>query len=153
MRQSVAVVLGICLLLPCFLWARPAGLREDGKPYGVLIINDKKALAREIGNALRQEGFLVAGYADDGPSGVNRYRELKPRPDLVLIAVRMTPMDGATTLAKLRGIDRTVKALVTCVATDEGLAKKAVLLGAADYLVLPMERSDLLEKIMAVLRR
>jgi DNA-binding response OmpR family regulator len=152
-RKSLAVLLGLTLLAPCLLRARPAGLREDGKPYSILIINDRKALAREVGGALIKEGFTVAGYADGGWAGVNRYRDLRPRPDLVLIAVRMAPMDGATTLAKLRGIDGPVKTLMTCVAADEGLAKDAFLLGASDYLILPAERSLLLEKILTILRR
>lgn len=153
MRRILIAAMGLCLLLPDALAAKPAGRKADGTSYRILIVNDKKLLAREIGRALVQEGFDVVGYADDGPEGVSRYRDLKPRPDLVLLAVRMEPMDGVTTMGRLRRIDGKVKTLVTCVAADEALAKNAFLLGASDYLILPAERSLILEKIAAILER
>lgn len=152
MRKILVPAVLLCLLASVPLAAQ-AGRKPGGGSYGILIVNDKKALARELGNALVKEGFTVAAYCDDGPQGVSRYRDLRPRPDLVLLAVRMERMDGITALGRMRKIDGKVKALVTCVAADEELAKKAVLLGAADYLVLPAERSLILEKIAAILAR
>ncbi len=57
---------------------KPEGLREDGKAFRVLIVDDSMFVTKQIGQILTSEGFEVAATAADGLEGLEKYKELYP---------------------------------------------------------------------------
>ncbi len=78
--------------------SRPQGLKEDGSPYRVLIVDDSLFVVKQISQILSSEGFEIIGTAADGEEGVQKYRELSPRVDIVTMDITMPKMDGVTAL-------------------------------------------------------
>ncbi|MFQ3547521.1 MAG: response regulator, partial [Termitinemataceae bacterium] len=60
----------------------PDGLKPDGTPYRVLVVDDSMFVAKQIGQILTSEGYEVAATAADGEEGVEKYKELFPNIDL-----------------------------------------------------------------------
>jgi two-component system chemotaxis response regulator CheY len=132
---------------------RPEGLKEDGSPYRVLIVDDSMFVAKQISQILMTEGFEVVGTAGDGEEGVEKYKELSPKVDLVTMDITMPKMDGVTALQKIIEFDKNAKIIVISALGKQELVKKALLAGAKNYIVKPLDRNKVLERVLGVLRK
>lgn len=129
------------------------GIRPDGKPYGVLIVDDSLFVIKQLTQILTSEGFAVIDTAMDGEEGVRKYEKLRDQVDLVTMDVSMPKLDGITALERILKIDP--KALVVMISAlgKQDLVKDALLKGAKSYIVKPLERDKVLERICATVRR
>ena len=57
---------------------KPEGLKPEGTPYRVLIVDDSMFIAKQLGQILTSEGFDVIATAGDGLAGIEKYKELSP---------------------------------------------------------------------------
>lgn len=132
---------------------RPDGQKDDGKPYRVLIVDDSMFVTKQLGQILTSEGFEIAGTASDGEAGVEKYKELYPNVDLVTMDITMPKMDGVTALEKIIEFDKNARIIMVSALGKQDLVKKSLLLGAKNYIVKPLDRKKVLERIMTVLKR
>ena len=109
----------------------------------VLIIDDDAAGCELIGRMLARQGLHVES-ATNGADGLRRARELKP--SLILLDVLMPTTDGWSVLARLKADPLLAPIPVIMISVTEqqtiGFA-----LGAADYLVKPVQNESLLKAI------
>ncbi|MBN1616388.1 MAG: response regulator [Spirochaetales bacterium] len=129
----------------------PEGLKADGTPYRVLVVDDSMFVAKQIGQILTSEGYEVVTTATDGLDGVEKYKELCPNIDLVTMDITMPKMDGITALEQIMAFDKNAKIVMISALGKEELVKKALLLGAKNYIVKPLDRKKVLERISTVL--
>lgn len=129
----------------------PEGLKADGVPYRVLVVDDSMFVAKQIGQILTSEGYEVVSTATDGLDGVEKYKELCPNIDLVTMDITMPKMDGITALEQIMAFDKNAKVVMISALGKEELVKKALLLGAKNYIVKPLDRKKVLERISSVL--
>jgi two-component system chemotaxis response regulator CheY len=132
---------------------RPEGLKEDGTPYKVLIIDDSMFVTKQISQILTSEGFEIVGTAVDGVSGIEKYKELYPNIDLVTMDITMPNMDGVTSLEKIIEFDKDAKVIMISALGKQDLVKKSLLLGAKNYIVKPLDRNKVLERVISTLRK
>jgi signal transduction histidine kinase/CheY-like chemotaxis protein len=105
----------------------------------VLIIDDDPTVQDVIGRYLERHGFSVA-KADGGREGLRKVREL--RPAAVTLDVMMPDLDGWTVLAAIKG-DPTLAGTPVVLMTIVDEKNRGYALGAADYLVKPVDREKL----------
>ncbi|HNQ96536.1 MAG TPA: response regulator [Treponemataceae bacterium] len=129
----------------------PEGLKADGTPYRVLVVDDSMFVAKQIGQILTSEGYEIVTTATDGLDGVEKYKELCPNIDLVTMDITMPKMDGITALEQIMAFDKNAKIVMISALGKEELVKKALLLGAKNYIVKPLDRKKVLERISTVL--
>lgn len=129
----------------------PEGLKADGSPFKVLVVDDSMFVAKQIGQILTSEGYEVVSTASDGLDGVEKYKELCPNVDLVTMDITMPKMDGITALEQIMAFDKNAKVVMISALGKEELVKKALLLGAKNYIVKPLDRKKVLERISSVL--
>lgn len=129
----------------------PEGLKPDGTPYKILVVDDSMFVAKQIGQILASEGYEVVGTAGDGFEGVEKYKEMCPNVDLVTMDITMPKMDGITALEQIIAFDKNAKVVMISALGKEELVKKALLLGAKNYIVKPLDRKKVLERISSVL--
>lgn len=132
---------------------KPDGLKEDGTPYRVLIVDDSLFVTKQISQILTSEGFDVVGSAGDGEEGFERYKELYPNVDLVTMDITMPKMDGVTALEKIIAFDKEAKVIMVSALGKQDLVKKSLLLGAKNYIVKPLDRKKVLERIVMALKK
>ncbi len=131
---------------------RPAsGTREDGSPYRVLVVDDSMFVTKQIGQILTSEGFEVVATAADGQEGLDKYKELYPNVDLVTMDITMPKKDGVSALEEIMEFDKKARVVMISALGKQDLVKKSLLLGAKNYIVKPLDRAKVLERIISSL--
>ena len=130
------------------LLARSAPAPRAPAPAGatavVLVVDDDPTVRDMTERFLTREGFSVV-TADGGREGLRLTRELHPA--AITLDVIMPDLDGWTVLAAIKG-DPTLADIPVILMTIMDERNRGYSLGAADYLVKPVDR----ERLGAVLR-
>ena len=130
----------------------PDGLRpSDGSPYRVLVVDDSMFIAKQLGQIFTSESFEVLASASDGAQALEKYKELHPKVDLVTLDITMPVMDGITALEKILEFDKNAKVVMVSALGKQDVVKKCLLLGAKSYIVKPLDRRKVLERVVTVL--
>lgn len=132
---------------------RPDGQGDDGEAFRVLVVDDSMFVTKQIGQILTSEGFNVVGTASNGEEGVEKYKELYPNVDLVTMDITMPKMDGVTALEKIIEFDKDAKIVMVSALGKQDLVKKSLMLGAKNYIVKPLDRKKVLERILQALKK
>jgi two-component system chemotaxis response regulator CheY len=139
--------------MPSINEKEPDGIKPDGTPYRVLIIDDSMFIAKQLGQILTSEGFEVVGAVTDGLQGIEKYKELYPNIDLVTMDITMPVMDGVSALEKILEFDKNAVVIMVSALGKEDVVKKSLLLGAKSYIVKPLDRKKVLERVVSVLKK
>jgi two-component system chemotaxis response regulator CheY len=139
--------------MPSINAKEPEGIKPEGGSYRVLIVDDSMFIAKQLGQVFTSEGFEVAATAADGAQGVEKYKELYPNIDLVTMDITMPVMDGVTALEKILEFDKEATVIMVSALGKEDVVKKSLLLGAKSYIVKPLDRKKVLERVVSVLKR
>ena len=129
----------------------PDGRKSDGSAFRVMIVDDSMFVAKQLGQILTSEGSEVVATAADGKEGVDKYKELAPNVDLVTMDMTMPRMDGITALEQIMTFDKNAKVVMISALGKEELVKKSLLLGAKNYIIKPLDRKKVLERIATCL--
>lgn len=130
----------------------PDGRRPDGSSFRVLVVDDSMFVTKQIGQILTSEGFEVVATAGDGEQGVEKYKELFPNIDLVTMDITMPKMDGVTALEKIMEFDKNARVVMISALGKQDLVKQSLLLGAKNYIVKPLDRAKVLERVVSSLQ-
>ncbi len=117
--------------------------------YTVLVVDDSIFVTKQITQILSSEGFNVVGTAEDGEQAVAKYHELKP--DIVTMDITMPKMDGVTALEKIMQSNPSAKIVMVSALGKQEMVKKSLMLGAKNYIVKPLDRKKVLERINSIL--
>jgi two-component system chemotaxis response regulator CheY len=131
----------------------PEGAKPEGGSYRVLVVDDSMFIAKQLGQIFTSEGFELAGTAADGAQGVELYKSFFPNIDLVTMDITMPVMDGVTALEKILEFDKNACVIMVSALGKEDVVKKSLLTGAKSYIVKPLDRKKVLERVVSVLKR
>jgi DNA-binding response OmpR family regulator len=102
----------------------------------VLVVDDEEQIVNALKIFLTTRGYNVF-TAPDGPTAINRINEVGP--SVVLLDIVMPGMNGIDALVKIRDIDRNVRVVMMSALAESELIKKALQLGACDYVIKPFD--------------
>ena len=131
----------------------PEGRRPDGTPYRVLVVDDSMFVAKQLTQILTSAGFEVVGTAGNGEEAVERYKELHPNVDLVTMDITMPKMDGVTALQQIIDFDKEARVVMISALGKNDLVKNSLIIGAKNYIVKPLDRAKVLERIVSSLSK
>ena len=114
----------------------------------ILIVDDEKDICEIITEFLEDEGY-EASYAFSGRSALGKIR--KSRPDLVFLDIKMAGMDGIETLEQIRKSEEDLKVVMMTAYSSVDTARRAMQLGALDYVSKPFDLKQLSSIINNVL--
>ena len=115
----------------------------------IMVVDDDRETRRMLGRTFELEGFDVIA-AGDGNSALNLLEER--RPDLAVLDIIMPGLDGYQVIEAIRKHHNIPIVMLTAKSEIASL-KKALNLGADDYLTKPCNTKILLARIRAKLRR
>ena len=130
----------------------PEGLKDDGSKFRVLVVDDSMFVAKQLTQILSSDGYEIVATAQDGKEGVDKYKELCPNLDIVTMDITMPRMDGITALEQIVAFDKNARVVMVSALGKEELVKKSLLAGAKNYIVKPLDRQKVLERISAALK-
>lgn len=118
----------------------------------ILIIEDKESIRTSIANVLKLAGYKTI-QASNGKEGVTLATKLLP--DLILCSLMMEELDGYSVLYMLnkKAETETIPFIYISVKGELQYIRKAMLLGADDYLIKPFEDIDLLNAVECQLKK
>ncbi len=115
-------------------------LQNSPDPLRVLVIDDDKHLAEAIAESLERKGHAVS-VATSGKSGASKIAAEEY--DVVLTDLKMADLDGLTIVRKVREHLPDAEVYVITGYGDVKTAVEAMRLGAAHYLLKPIDMTEL----------
>ena len=115
----------------------------------ILVVDDSKTTRRVL-SALVSSRWTVCGEAENGNSGVQKFRELKP--DLVLLDLAMPDIDGIEAGRRMHAIDPSVPLILFTLLDPWGLESAARKAGISE-IVSKSEGWQLMKRIEETVSR
>lgn len=115
----------------------------------VLIVDDSRTSRRILRNILTENGYEIAGEAENGQIGYEKYIELKP--DLVTLDITMPVLDGLGCLDKIMQLDKEANVIMVTAAGQKSKMVEAIKLGAAEFIQKPFEPEQILSVVKTVI--
>ena len=108
----------------------------------LLIVDDEMEICNIFYDFFTPKGYEVI-KATSGKEAIEKVKTEKP--GLVFLDIRMPQMNGIEVLKQIKQIDKSIAIIMITVVKEEKIAKKAMELGAYDYVTKPLS-FDYLEK-------
>ncbi|QYR22768.1 response regulator [Paenibacillus sp. sptzw28] len=118
--------------------------------YRVLIVDDEPLVTCGIAKLIdwKSKGFTIIGEAYDGLSALQTIREQKP--DVVISDIRMPGLDGIELLERLHDEEIEAEVILVSGYAEFAYAQQALKLGAFDYLLKQIDKTQLSKTIERV---
>lgn len=117
----------------------------------ILVVDDTAIVLTRIFDALQNDYEVITVN-----SGVRALKYLcQERPDLILLDIQMSPMDGIETLQEIRNMeDRAdIPVIMLTGVEDKDTVLKSARLEICDYILKPFYSEDLLKRIQRVFEK
>ena len=114
----------------------------------IFIVDDDQSLQRLYGLILKEAGFEIVDIAINGKDAIEKYNNLKVKPDIILMDHRMPIKNGLDAMSKILKINRKEK--IIFVSADISVKQKALSLGACGFLDKPFKMQELLTAIQDI---
>ncbi|HOI83337.1 MAG TPA: response regulator [Campylobacterales bacterium] len=118
--------------------------------FCVLFVEDEESIRGMIGGYL-QRLFKDLHYASNGEEGLEKFLEVKP--DIVITDIEMPKMDGLLMCSKIKQINQNTHIIFTTAFSEPEQIEAANKLGAAAYLVKPIDYDELTSIIAGLLEK
>ncbi len=115
----------------------------------ILIVDDEESLRLTLRLRLAAQGFNIL-LAEDGEVALEQLKNSSV--DLVLLDINMPKMDGIETLGQIADLYPNVEVVMLTGFADFSTAIECLKKGAKDYLVKPIEVTELITRVRSILR-
>ena len=116
----------------------------------ILVIDDEAAIRDSLRMILEYEGYGFTGAAS-GQDGIALVQ--RDRPDLVLLDIKMSGMDGMEVLRKLRALDEGLPVVMISGHGTTSTAVEAIKSGALDFLDKPLSSERVILTLQNALKQ
>lgn len=123
--------------------------KESNSPLRLLLVDDHNIVLIGLASVLEFDHRIkIVAMAESGVEALTAYREHQP--DLVLMDIRMTGMDGIETLRRIRNEHPTSRVIMLTTSETPTDLRDALAAGAVGYLLKTISRIALLDAIFTV---
>jgi pilus assembly protein CpaE len=117
-----------------------------GDKIRVLIVDDVSETRENVKKLLQFESDVeVVGVARTGKEAIQASQDLNP--DVVLMDINMPDMDGIAATEAIRAKQQAVQVIILSVQSDQNYMRRAMLVGARDFLTKPPMGDELISAI------
>lgn len=109
----------------------------------IMVVDDDAAIVDAVTMILELEGYEVISILD----GTKVTNSLHEKPDLMLLDIWMSGIDGATICRHLKGDHHTCNIPVIMISANRDTQKIASECGADDFIPKPFDVDNLLDKV------
>ncbi|HEY1406833.1 MAG TPA: response regulator [Spirochaetota bacterium] len=130
------------------------GLKPTGLPYKVMIVEDQDFLRKQLRQILESEKYDVVADASNGQEALMLYERFGDKIDLIITDLDMPILDGYALLFELKK-NSNCKSRIVFVSeeTTKGVLQDILQMGASDFILKPVQRVRILERIKLVLSK
>ncbi len=126
-------------------------LSASSSPPAILTVDDDIGMRVLLRHFLYKEGYIIY-EAGNGLEAIDAFQE--NRPDLILLDAMMPKMDGFTACRKIRNLPggERIPILMVTALNDPESVNRAFEAGADDYIIKPVNRTVLWQRVKYLLR-
>ena len=119
----------------------------------MIVADDERWIRERIALSINwaKAGVRVTGEAADGEEALLLSRDLKP--DIIITDIRMPGLSGLDFIKQLKKTGIRTKIIIISGYSDFNYAQKAIKLGVTDYILKPVENSELLNIVKKCVRQ
>lgn len=133
---------------------QPDGLKTNGIPYKVLVVEDQEFQRKQIRQILESEKYEVVADVSNGQEALKIIQRLNGKIDLITTDLDMPILDGYALLSELRNtLKLPIKVVFISEETTKGVVEDLVKMGALDFILKPLQRTRLLDRIKLAANR
>jgi len=114
----------------------------EEKQLKLLIVDDEEGIVDFIKKIYSRKGFITYG-ATDGITAVEIFQKERPQINLIDIHMPFSPIDGIETLKRIKAIDEDALCIMITRITEKDKFIEAMSLGAAGYILKPLDMEEL----------
>lgn len=123
--------------------------RMPASPIRVLLVDDHTVMREGLATLLRgQEQIEVVAQAGDGATALQLFA--KHSPDVAVVDLRMTPMDGVEVTERMRATNPSAKVVLLATYDTDEEVFRGLRAGASSYLLKEVDVARLVDTIRAV---
>ena len=117
----------------------------------ILVVDDEPANLKLLDKMLRSQGYTQVVLIQSPREVLDRYREAPP--DLILLDINMSEMDGFQVMQQLQALDDPLAPPIVILTAQHGQAYllRALAEGARDFITKPFDRVELLMRVRNLL--
>jgi two-component system, chemotaxis family, chemotaxis protein CheY len=130
------------------------GVKPTGLPYKIMVVEDQDFQRKQIVQILESERYDVIASAQNGQEALKYFDKIGDKLDLIITDLDMPIIDGYALLFELKK-NRNSKVRVVFISEDttKGVLQDILQMGALDFILKPVQRLKLLERVKAALVR
>ena len=128
------------------------GIKPSGKPYNVMVVDDKEFHRKQISQILESEGYKILATASNGQEAIELVERHANKLDLITTALDMPVMDVYAFLFELGEKSPRAKIVFINEDTTKGVIEDWLQMGASDYILKPINRESILKRVRQVLK-
>ena len=106
----------------------------------IFIVDDDQSLQRLYGLILREAGFEIIDTAINGKVAVEKYKNFKEKPDIILMDHRMPIKNGLDAMIEILEIDNSTK--IVFASADISIKAKALVSEQVPFLINLLKCKD-----------
>ncbi len=123
------------------------GVKPDGTPYNIMVVEDQEFTRKMIVQILESEGYKIVAQAANGKAALDMLKKLDNKVDLITTDLDMPEMDGYALLYEIVEQKLPVKVVFISEDTTKGVIADLLKMGARDFILKPPQRGKILERI------
>ncbi len=131
----------------------PDGIMPNGASYKVMVVDGKEFHRKQIVQILESEKYTIIETATNGKEALDKLAALKARPDIITTELDMPVIDGYAMLYELKQKGNMPIIVFIAEDTTKGVMQDLITMGASDFILKPINRRLILERIKNVLNR
>lgn len=115
------------------------------KKRSVYVLQESRSVAEELADSLREYDFEIAGASCDGLTAIAEIE--KTEPEYLITGIISFTLDGLEVIKRLKAAKNKIKIIVVSAITREEVIQRAMDLGAEYYMVKPIDKSVLADRL------
>jgi PleD family two-component response regulator len=129
----------------------PDGIAPGGRHYKVIVVDSREFNRKQIAQILESEEYDIVATASNGKEALVHYDRLNGKVDLITTELDMTVLDGYALAYELKERGNTSPIVFISDETTKGVMQDLITMGVKDYILKPVNRRILLERVKKVM--
>ncbi len=129
----------------------PDGIAPGGRHYKVMVVDSREFNRKQIVQILESEEYDIVATASNGKEALAHYDRLNGKMDLITTELDMPVLDGYALTYELKERGNSAPVVFVSDETTKGVMQDLILMGVKDYILKPVNRRILLERVKKVM--
>ena len=131
----------------------PDGLRPGGRPYKVIVVENKEFQRKQLVQFFESESYMVVATAANGQEAIAKMAKIEGKIDIITTSLDMPVMDGYALMHELSKKPNRPLVVFISEETTKGVMADLIRLGVSDYILKPIDRKTVLQRVKTVLQK